>query len=134
MTYSDFFSMLSAVSLFAIAVAIVPTFLQFRRTWQKIEVFIDALNTHVDPLCKSLTKASHEIQLLSISLSDKLEKTDKVIYTAQKSADILLTTATILKETVSPFISKIGGFSTGIMTFAHFLNRSLKTTKKRSLI
>ncbi len=130
MTYSDFFSMLSAVSLFSIVVALVPTLLQFRRTWQKIEVFIDALNTHVDPLCKSLTEASHEIQLLSLSINNKLKNIDAAIYTAQRSADTLLSTTTILKETVSPFITQIGGFSAGIMTFAHFLNRYLKTTKK----
>lgn len=130
MTYSDFFSLLSAVSLFSIAVALVPTLLQFRRTWQKIEVFIDSLNTHVDPLCRALTETSHEIQTLSLSINNKLKNIDAAIYTAQKSADILLSTTTILKETVSPFITQIGGFSAGIMTFAHFLNRSWKTIKK----
>ncbi|MHB1014232.1 MAG: DUF948 domain-containing protein [Desulfurivibrionaceae bacterium] len=130
MTSSDFFSLLSAVSLFAIAIALVPTFLQFRRTLQKIEICTDTLNKHVDPLCQSLTEAANEIQLLAISLSDKLEKTDTVIYTAQKSADTLLTTTTMLKETVRPFITQIGGFSAGIMAFSHFLNRSWKTPKK----
>jgi len=129
-TSSDFFSLLSAGSLFAIAITLVPTFLQFRRTLQKLEVFIDTLNTHVDPLCQSLTEAAHEIQLVSISLSDKLEKTDEIIYTAQKSADILLTTTSLIKETVRPFITQIGGFSAGIMGFSHFLNRSWKTSKK----
>lgn len=130
MTFSEFFSLLSAVSLFAIAIALVPTFLQFRRTLQKLEVFIEALNTHVDPMCQSLTEAASEIQMLSISLSDKLDKTDTVIYTAQKSADTLLTTATMIKETARPFITQIGGFSAGIMAFSHFLNRSWKTPKK----
>ncbi|MFH1021412.1 MAG: DUF948 domain-containing protein [Pseudomonadota bacterium] len=130
MTYLDFFSLLSAVSLFAIAITLVPTFLQFRRTLQKTEILIEALNTHVDPLCRSLTEAANEIQILSISLSDKLEKTDAVIYTAQKSADVLFTTTTMLKETVRPFITQIGGFSAGVMAFSHFLNRSWKTPKK----
>jgi len=133
-TSSDFFSLLSAVSLFAIAIALVPTFLQFRRTLRKIEILSEALSTHVNPLCQSLTEAANEIQLLSISLSDKLEKTDAVIFTAQKSADILLTTATMLKETVRPFITQLGGFSAGIMAFSHFLNRSWKTPKKGDLI
>ena len=130
MTSSDFFPLLSAVSLFAIAIALVPTFLQFRRTLQKLEVCVENLNKHVDPLCQSLTEAANEIQLLSISMSDKLDKTDTVIYTAQKSADTLLTTATLLKETARPFITEIGGFSAGIMAFSHFLNRSRKTPKK----
>lgn len=130
MTSSDFFSLLSAVSLFAIAVALVPTFLQFRRTLQKLEVCIENLNKHVDPLCQSLTEAGNEIQLLCISLSDKLEKTDTVIYTAQKSAEILLSTATMVKETARPFITQIGGFSAGVMAFSHFLNRSWKSHKK----
>ncbi|MCX5875148.1 MAG: DUF948 domain-containing protein [Deltaproteobacteria bacterium] len=130
MTSSEFFSLLSALSLFAIAIALVPTFLQFRRTLQKLEVFIEALNTHVDPMCQSLTEAANEIQLLSISLGDKLDKTDAVIYTAQKSAETLLTTTTLIKETVSPFITTLGGFSAGIMAFSNFLNRSWKTPKK----
>lgn len=130
MTSSDFFSLLSAVSLFAIAVALVPTFLQFRRTLQKIEVFIEALNTHVDPLCRSLTEAANEVQLLSISLSDKVEKTDAVIYTAQRSAETLLTTTTLIKETVRPFITTLGGVSAGIMAFSQFFNRPCKTPQK----
>ena len=130
MTSSDFFSLLSAVSLFAIAIALVPTFLQFRRTLQKIETCTETLNKHVDPLCQSLTEAANEIQLLAVSLNDKLDKTDAVIYTVQKSADTLLTTTTLLKETARPFITQIGGFSAGVMAFSHFLNRSWKTPKK----
>ena len=130
MTYLNFFSLLSALSLFAIAIALVPTFLQFRRTLQKTEVLLETLNTHVDPMCQSLTEAANEIQLLSISLSDKLEKTDTVIYTAQKSAETLLTTATMIKETARPFITQIGGFSAGIMAFSNFLSRSRKTPNK----
>jgi uncharacterized protein YoxC len=129
-TSSDFFSLLSAVSLFAIAVALVPTFLQFRRTLQKIEIFIETLNGHVDPLCRSLTEAANEVQILSISLSDKVEKTDAVIYTAQRSAEALLTTTTLIKETVRPFVTTLGGVSAGIMAFSHFLNRSGNTNKK----
>ena len=130
MTYLDFFSLLSAVSLFAIAITLAPTFLLFRRTLLKTEILIETLNTHVDPLCRSLTEAANEIQLLSISLSDKLEKTDTVIYTAQKSAETLLTTATMIKEKARPFITQIGGFSAGIMAFSNFLSRSRKTPNK----
>ena len=130
MTSSYFFSLLSAVSIFAIAITLVPTFLQFRRTLQKAEIFFDSLNKHVDPLCQSLTEAANEIQGLSLSMGDTLKKTDSVIYTAQKSADTLLTTSTMFKETVRPFITKIGGFSAGIIAFSHFLNRSRKTPKK----
>ncbi|MFA7383004.1 MAG: DUF948 domain-containing protein [Desulfurivibrionaceae bacterium] len=130
MTSSDFFSLLSAGSLFAIAITLVPTFLQFRRTLQKIESLIEALNKNVDPLCQSLTEAANKIQGLSVSLNDKLEKTDAVIYTAQRSADMLLTTTAMLKETVRPFISHLGGFSAGVMAFSHFLNRSWKIQKK----
>lgn len=130
MTFSDFFSLLSALSIFAMAIVLMPVFIQFRRTLQKIEVFIEALNRQVEPLCQSLTEAGREIQILSISLSDKLEKTDAVIYTAQKSADTLLATAAMLRETVRPFITQVGGFSAGIMAFSHFLNRSWKTPKK----
>jgi len=130
LTFSDFFSLLSAASIFTIAIALVPTFIQFRRTLQKIEIFIEALSKQVDPLCQSLTEAGNEIQTLTLSLHDKLEKTDTVIYTAQKSADTLLTTATMLRETVRPFITQIGGFNAGVMAFSHFLNRSWKTPKK----
>jgi len=130
LTSSDFFSLLSAGSLFAIAITLVPTFLQFRRTLQKIESLIEALNKNVDPLCQSLTEAANKIQGLSVSLNDKLEKTDAVIYTAQRSADMLLTTTAMLKETVRPFISHLGGFSAGVMAFSHFLNRSWKIQKK----
>jgi hypothetical protein len=129
-TFSDFFTLLSAVSIFAIAITLVPTFMQFRRTLQKAEVFCDALNKHVDPLCQSLTEAAIEIKQLSLSFGDKLEKTETIISTAQQSADILLTTSSMLKETARPFITQIGGISAGVMAFSHFLNRSWTKTKK----
>lgn len=130
MTSSEFFSLLSAISLFAIAIALVPTFLQFRRTLQKLEVCIENLNRHIDPMCVSLTEAANEFQLLSLSLNEKMEKTDKVIDTARKSVEILFSTATLFKETVRPVITQVGGFSAGVLAFSHFLTRSKKTPTK----
>jgi uncharacterized protein YoxC len=132
-TSSDFFTLLSAVSIFVIAITLVPTFLQLRRTLQKAEVFCDALNKHVDPLCQSLTEAATEIKQLSLSFGDKLEKTEAVISTAQQSADILLTTSSMLKETARPFITQVGGISAGVLAFSRFLNRSWKKPKKGDL-
>lgn len=128
MTSSDFLVLLSAACIFAITIALVPAFMQIRRTLQKIELLIESLNQNVEPLCKSLTEAASEIQIFSLSLNEKMEKTDAIIYTAQKSADVLLNTSTMIKESVRPFIAQLGGVSAGIMAFSHFLSRSRKTS------
>ena len=129
MTSSEIFQIIIGLSAFACAVAIIPALLQARRTLKKAEVFMDSLNSHVDPLCKSITNAADELQKMSVSIKDKAEKTDAIIDIAMHSVNTLHSTSNMLKGTVTPFITHVGGISAGLATFAHFFNRSRNKSK-----
>ncbi|MGV1098692.1 DUF948 domain-containing protein [Thiovibrio sp. JS02] len=126
MTFTEILTLLGALSLFAIAIVLIPTILQLRRSLNQVEIFIQSLNRHIDPLCKSLTEATRELQTLTLSLNDKVERTDSILRTVQKSADSLLTTSHTLKEIVRPIITNMGGISAGIRTFTHILGKVWK--------
>jgi len=128
-TSSEVFQMIIALSVFAGAVALIPVLLQAKRTFKKAERLLDSLTVHAEPMCKSITEAADDLRELSVSLNDKVEKTDAIINMARHSVDTLHNTSNMLKSTVTPIITNVGGISAGIATFAHFLNKSRKTSK-----
>ncbi len=130
MNPSDIFPIIGYLSLFAVAISLVPTILQLRRALKKTEILVDSLNSNIDPLCKSLTEAATEFRILSASLNGKVEQTDVVLETAQKSADTLLLATTMVKDSVKPFITTVGGVGAGIKAFSYFLGKALKPPQK----
>lgn len=124
MNATDLFIILAGLSLVVIAATLIPTILQIRRTYAKAEVLIDSVGKEIAPLCQRMTSAAGEVELLSASLSGKIEQTDKAFQALRHSADTLLLTSNMVKEAVRPVVTNIGGLSAGIRTFTHFLFRS----------
>ncbi|MEW6500962.1 MAG: DUF948 domain-containing protein [Thermodesulfobacteriota bacterium] len=124
MNATDFFIILAGLSLVAVAVALIPAILQIRRTYAKAELLIDSANKEIGPLCRQVSSAAGEIEILSASLAGKVEQTDKAFQALRQSADTLLLTSTMVKEAVRPVVTNIGGLSAGIKTFTSFLFRS----------
>lgn len=130
MTPADFFSLLSAASLFAIALAFVPALLQLRRTLRQTELMAENLNRQLEPMCTSISEAAREVQITALTLGAKVDETESAINAVRKSAEILLATSGALKEAVRPVVTGIGGISAGVLAFSHFLNKSWKKTGK----
>lgn len=124
MNATDLFIILAGLSLVLIAVALVPAILQVKRTYAKAEAFIDSVGKEVSPLCQRISNAAGEVELLSASLSGKIEQTDKAFQALRQSADTLVLTSNLVKEAVRPMVANIGGLSAGIRTFTNFLFRS----------
>ena len=124
MAPSDIFFIVGAFSLFAIAMALIPVLLQYKRTLRKTENLVECLNKHADPLCKSLTEAASELQILSLSLNDKLEQSDAILKNVKNSTETLLLMSSMAKDTVKPFITGFGGLAAGVRAFSYFLAKS----------
>lgn len=124
MNASDLFIILAGLSLVAIAVTLIPTILQIRRTYAKAEGLIDNVGKELPPLCQRITSAAGQVERLAASLSNKIDQTDKAFQALRQSADTLLLTSKLVKEAVRPIVTNIGGFSAGIRAFTHFLFRS----------
>jgi uncharacterized protein YoxC len=121
---TDLFIILAGLSLVVIAATLIPAILQIRRTYAKAELLIDNVGKEIAPLCQRVASAAGEVELLSASLSGKIEQTDKAFQALRHSADTLLLTSNLVKEAVRPVVTNIGGLSAGIRTFTHFLFRS----------
>lgn len=130
MTIADFFSILSAVSLFVIALALVPVLFQLRRTLQEIETLTESLNRKSESFCDAVIEAAKEVQITALTLGAKVDETDAAIGAVRRSAEILLVTSTALKDAVRPIVTGIGGVSAGVLAFSHFLNKTWKKPGK----
>lgn len=126
MSVLDIFLTVATIGIAVIVGALVPTLLQFKRTIHKTELFMDNLNQDLAPLLRSLSQTSMELQILSTTLNDKFKRADRVIDTIQHSTNTLLMASDMVKSTLVPIISQVGGLGVGIKAILNFL----KTTKR----
>ncbi len=113
--------------MIALISVLIPTLIQIKRTAKKAETFTDQLNTNLQPVLDNITETSTELQNLSISIRDKIDRTGTILDTTQDASRSLLNTVDLLQETVTPIISQVGGISAGIKAFSSFF---IKTEKK----
>ncbi len=127
MESADYLIIITAVCLIALISVLIPTLIQIKRTAKKAETFTDQLNTNLQPVLDNITETSTELQNLSISIRDKIDRTGTILDTTQDASRSLLNTVDLLQETVTPIISQVGGISAGIKAFSSFF---IKTEKK----
>ncbi|MDH5298304.1 MAG: DUF948 domain-containing protein [Desulfobulbaceae bacterium] len=127
MTPIDLFVIIAAFSLAAMAVVLIPVLLQFRQTMHRADLFIAALNKDLPPLVTTLTDTANEVRDLSASLNDKLDQTDHLLRTLERSGNILFTTSKLLKETTVPIIAEVGALNAGVKAFMYFFSRPNKS-------
>jgi len=127
----DVFLIVAALSLAGVAIALVPALVQLKRTAQKTELLMDTLNQEISPLLRSLSETAGELQTLTSSINEKVEKIDPVIETVEATGYILRGTAAMIKQSVIPIVSEVGGLSAGIRTFIHYFTKPGKTYQRR---
>ena len=119
----DIFIIIAAVSLAGIAVFLIPALVQLRQTLQQADTLFDTLQKEVQPLSTAITAAADEIKDLSASVNDKLDQTDVLIDSLERSGDIILHTSKLLKESTVPIITEVGALSAGLKAFMYFFTR-----------
>ena len=120
MSVLDIFLIVAAIGIGVFTAAVVPMLLQLKRTIHKAEIFVDNLNQDLAPLLRSLSQTSMELQILSTTLNDKLKRTDRIIDTIQHSSNTLLMATDMVKSTIVPVVSQVGGLSKGIKAIISF--------------
>lgn len=130
MAIIDIFLIIASISLVVIVAALVPVLTQFKKTALCAESTLMTLNNDLAPLLAKVAESTDELQVLTASLNEKIEKTDLIIDTVQQAGNTLLETSTVVKNTVIPVIAQIGGISTGIAAFRNFFIKK-ETSKGR---
>jgi uncharacterized protein YoxC len=121
---SDIFFIIASVGIVILVATLVPVLYQLKRTAEKAEIALEKINNELEPFLHKTTEVSEELHTLSVSLNEKIERTDHIIDTAQQAGDALLSTASLVKDTVTPVIVQIGAFSAGIAAFTNFFKKS----------
>ncbi|MEW6518087.1 MAG: DUF948 domain-containing protein [Thermodesulfobacteriota bacterium] len=124
MATSDIFFIIASTGIVIVVAMLVPVLYQVKRTAEKAETALDKINHELEPLLHKTTAMNEELLALSVSLNEKIEKSDHIIDVGQQAADVLLTTATIVKDTVTPLVVQIGAISAGIGAFTNFFKKS----------
>lgn len=130
MAISDIFFIIASVGIVILVATMVPVLYQLKRTAEKAETALEKINNELEPLLHKTTEVTEELHTLSVSLNEKIEKTDRIIDTVQQAGDTLLTTASLVKETATPLIVQIGAVSAGIGAFTNFFKKS-KPSERR---
>ncbi|OKY75473.1 MAG: hypothetical protein BM485_06930 [Desulfobulbaceae bacterium DB1] len=124
MSTSDIFYMTASVAMVIIVVLLIPALNQIKRTTRKAEETLDAINRELEPLLAKATETSSELQILTLSLNDKIERTDNIIETLQQTGNTLLSTAILVKKTINPLVAQVGGISAGVAAFTSFFKKN----------
>ena len=119
----DIFIFIAAISLGGIAVFLIPLLVQLRQTLSRADTFMDTLTKEIGPLATALTAAAIEFKELSASANDKLDQTDALLHSLEKSGDIILHTSRIFRESTAPIITEVGAISAGLKAFMYFFTR-----------
>ncbi|MFZ5759231.1 MAG: DUF948 domain-containing protein [Thermodesulfobacteriota bacterium] len=131
MTPIDIFYITASIGIVLLVAVLVPTLAQIRRTARKAEETLAAINREVEPLLAKVTETSCELQLLTVSLNEKVEQADSIIATLQQTGETLLSTANLVKKTVTPVIAQIGGISAGVAAFTSFFKKNEPPPERR---
>jgi len=121
---SDIFFIVASVCIVIAVAALVPALYQLKRTAEKAETALEKINNELEPFLHKTTEVSEELHTLSVSLNEKIERTDHIIDTVQQAGNTLLSTASLVKDTVTPLVVQIGAVSAGIAAFTNFFKKS----------
>jgi len=121
---SDIFLIIASVGIVILVATLVPVLHQLKRTAEKAETALEKINNELEPLLHKTTEVTEELHTLSVSLNEKIERTDRIFDTVQQAGDTLLSTASLIKETATPLIVQIGAISAGVGAFTNFFKKS----------
>jgi len=124
MTISEIFFLVAGLAVVVVTVFLVPLLLQLRRVGEKVEKLVGDLDRDLPPLLKNLSDTAAELNLLTASINRKVEEVDRIINVARQASDTLVCTVDLFKKTVLPIVTKVGGFSAGLLAIFSFLKKA----------
>lgn len=124
MTISEIFFLVAGLAVVVITIFLVPVLLQLRRVGEKVEKLVGDLDRDLPPLLKNLSDTAAELHLLTASINRKVEDVDKIINVARQASDTLVCTIDLFRKTVLPIVTKVGGFSAGLLAIFSFLKKA----------
>ncbi len=130
MELTDLLIIITVLSLIVLLAVLIPALIQVKKTTRKTEILIDQLSAGLEPLLTNINATSAELQELSETLREKIDKTDTILESAQEASFVLFNISSQLKEAVTPLIPQIGGIAAGINAFSNFFRITKKQERR----
>lgn len=121
MTLIETLYLVAVLAIAILTLLLVPVLLQIRRTYRRAELLMANLDQEMIPLLKNLNDATVELQLMSTSINHKLDEVEQVIRTARHATENFLLASSLVKKTLLPVITQVGGFSAGLLAIVKLL-------------
>lgn len=123
MTASTIFLAILSLAHLLLVIWLIPVLKQLHRTAKHAETTLDILDKQLVPLLETANDTTEELQLLIISVNDKIEKTDTLFAEIGEASHVVATTSAILRDKVSPLLIQLAGVSSGVKAFSNFFKR-----------
>jgi uncharacterized protein YoxC len=123
MPLSEIFYSVASLAIIVLTLLLIPFLLQIRRTYNQAERFIANLDREMIPLLKNLNETADELRILSSSINHKMLETEQIIRTARHATENFLQASSLVKRTLLPVITQVGGFSAAVLAIASLLRK-----------
>lgn len=128
MSITEIFLFVAGAAIVVITLFLVPLLIQMRKVGEKVEKLATDLDRELPPLLKNLNESAAELRILAASINHKVAEMEQIIGVARQAADNFSCTVERFKQTVLPIVTKVGGFSAGVLAFFSYLKRSRHNT------
>lgn len=123
MTATTIFLAILSLSHLLLVILIVPALKQIQKTAKKAETTLENLDTQVIPFLETAHATMEELQILTSSVNDKIDKTDILFTEISEASHVVATTSAILRDKVSPLLIQLAGVASGVKAFSNFFRR-----------
>ena len=123
MTPLNIFLITSTICTIILTWAVASFLNKLQKSLAKVDETMDKVNNDLDPLLLATTETVEELQILTASLNDKLDRTDSIINHAEEAITVIASTTYILKDKVAPILIQIASLNAGLKGFTRFFTR-----------
>jgi uncharacterized protein YoxC len=123
MSLEEIYFLLAGLAIVILTILLVPVLLQVRRTGRQAEMLMANLDREMVPLLKTLNDTAAELQILSSSVNHKLDEVEHILRTAKHASENFLLASSLVKKTLLPVITQVGGITAGLLTIANFVRK-----------
>ena len=102
---------------------LIPLLKQIISTAKQAETTLANMDKELVPLLTTTQETVEELQILTASLNDKVEKTDTLFAEIGEASHLVAATSAIVKDNISPVLIQLAGVTSGFRAFTSFFRR-----------
>ncbi len=123
MTSTSIFLGILCLAHVILVIVMIPVLMQILKTAKQVEATLTRHDTILTPLLLTVSETVEELQLLTSSINNKVEKTDTLFAEIGEASHVVAATTSIIKDSIGPVLIQLAGVTSGIKAFTTFFRR-----------